>query len=79
MNSSKTKPQVPTALTNEILCLLYMHSLHWGSAQMLQQSSFLPAMFFNISNLNDRLQNIIYKMDFKFFKTDEEIIKKSLQ
>lgn len=46
---------------------------------MLQQNSFLPAMFFNINNLNDRLQNISYKMDFKFIKTDEEIIKKSLQ
>lgn len=75
MNSGKTKPQVSTALTNEVLCLLCMHSLHWGSAQMLQQSNFLPAMFFNFNNWNDRLQNINYKPDFQFIKTDEEIIK----
>lgn len=46
---------------------------------MLQQSSFLPAMFFNIDYLNDRLHNIIYKLDFQFINTDEEIIKKSSQ
>jgi len=44
---------------------------------MFQQSSFLPAIFINISNLNDRLQNIIYKFDFKFINADQEIIKKS--
>lgn len=44
---------------------------------MVQQSSFLPAMFININNLNDRLQNIIYKFDLKFINADQEIIKKS--
>lgn len=44
---------------------------------MLQQSSFLPEMFFNINNLSDMLQNIIYRLDFKFINTDEGIIKNS--
>lgn len=44
---------------------------------MFQQSSFLPAMLINIKNLNDKLQNIIYKFDSKFINADQEIIKKS--
>lgn len=77
MNLCEIKPQISTALTNETLCSLYMRSLHWGKCLMFQQSSFLPAMLINIKNLNDKLQNIIYKFDSKFINADQEIIKKS--
>lgn len=57
----------------------YSISIHFtgANAQMFQQSSFLPAMFITINHLNDRLQYIIYKFDFKFVNADQEIIKKS--
>lgn len=47
-----------------------------ANAQMFQQSSFLPAMFININNLNDRLQKVSYIFNFKFINADQEIIKR---
>lgn len=56
----------------------YSMCIHFlgANAQMFQQSCFLPAIIIS-NNLNDRLQNIIYKFDFKFTNADQEIIKKS--
>jgi len=55
---------------------LHIH-LTGASAQTLQQSSSLTAVFISINDLNDRLQNMIYKFDFEFISADQEIIKKS--
>lgn len=49
-----------------------------AKAQMLQQSTFLPGTFISINYLNDRLQNIFCKFDFKFITAEQEIIFKKL-